>query len=87
MQIEIVRIEDGRRLTTHAFDFGSSDAGFDDARNRLSYPVLKLEDLHELAIKLLGPALLGGFRLDQLNCHPKAVVPTLQASGEHITHS
>ena len=49
--------------------------------------VLQRKDVGELAIVLLGPDLLGVFRLDQIGVDPETVAGLPHAPVEHVAHA
>lgn len=74
-------------LTAGAGKFGGLYQGSDDGHDRISDPVLKLENILGRSVMMIGPQMHASSCFDQLRCNPEPVARFANAAFLHIAHS
>src|SRR5262245_55416363 len=84
---EIVCLPDRRRLQQGALQLGLVDIGHQDRNDRSRNLVLDGEDVIQLAVITLSPAMSAGERIDQLRADADAITSTTNTAFEDVAHA
>src|SRR5262249_1151848 len=86
-QVEIVGSEVVRRTTAGTGGFRLLQGGLDDASDARSDLVLKVEDIFEPAVEMIGPQMRPGARVYQLTGDAHPITALAHRAFEHITNT
>src|SRR5262249_43171014 len=76
--------EVGRRATSRTRSLGCLQGGFYDAGDARGDPVLKLEDLFQRAVEMIGPEMRPATGIDQLSGDAHPIAAFAHRAFEHI---
>jgi hypothetical protein len=87
LQEEVVRLQVLRPLAPEPFDLGATDLRLDGADYAFRDPVLKVEDVLEVAVETFGPEVAAAERVDQLRGEADAIGRLAHAALQHVAHA